>query len=273
MAQGTSASKIHSTSIIDPTAVLEEDVAIGPFCSIGPAVRIGARTKLVASVTIIASTHIGSDCELHPSSVIGGRPQVHGFEPSQPDIEKPLVVIGNKCTIREGVSIHQSTAGSGAPTRLGNNVYLMTTVHIAHDCIVDDNVTIVTGVGLAGHCHIMKGATIGGMSGTHQHVRVGQGAFLAAGSILSHDALPYSMIQGNRARTKGLNAVGLKRKGWSDERIQHVTATMDKFFRTGKVDAADINADVQMMLDFAKGSKRGIALPVGAPSPSRKAKM
>ena len=118
----------------------------------------------------------------------------------------------------------------------------------------------------------MKGATLGGMAGFHQHVRVGPSAFVGAGSMLVHDALPFSMVQGNRARTKGLNAVGLERSGWSKERIEHVQKTMFKYFRTGKIEAEDLNPDVQMMLDFAKGSKRGIALPVGVaslPSPSR----
>jgi UDP-N-acetylglucosamine acyltransferase len=266
-------SKIHPSAVINDTAMLGENVEVGPFCVIGPAVKIGARTKLLASVTIVSSTQVGSDCEIHPSVVLGGRPQVHGFHPPKPDVEKPLVVIGDKCTIREFCSVHQSTAGPHAPTRVGNKVYIMSNSHIAHDCIVEDNVTIVTGVGLAGHCHVMDGATIGGMSGLHQTVRVGPGAFVAAGSVLSHDALPYSMVQGNRAKTKGLNHIGLKRNGWSEERIRNLTMKMDKYFRTGKLDAKDINTDVQMMLDFAKGSTRGVALPVSQPSPSRKAKM
>lgn len=263
--------KGHPTAIIDKSAVLGEDVEVGPFCVIGPAVKIGSRTKLLASVTIISSTHVGSDCEIHSSVVLGGRPQVHGFQPVSPDVEKPLVIIGNNCTIREFVSIHQSTAGPSAPTTVGNKVYIMSNSHVAHDCIVEDNVTIVTGVGLAGHCHVMRGATIGGMAGLHQNVRVGPGAFVAAAAVLSHDALPYSMVQGNRARTKGLNAVGLKRSGWSDERIQDLTTKMGKYFRTGKLDAKDITKDVQMMLDFAKGSKRGVALPEGQSSGRSKA--
>ena len=263
----------HPTAIIDPSANVDESAEVGPFCFIGPAVKIGARTRLLASVTVVASTHIGSDCEIHPNVVLGGRPQVHGFKTAGPNIDKPLVVIGNKCTIREFVSVHQSTAGPDAPTRIGNKVYIMTNAHVAHDCIVEDNVTIVTGVGLAGHCHIMKGATLGGMAGFHQHVRVGPGAFVGAGSMLVHDALPFSMVQGNRARTKGLNAVGLQRSGWTPERIEHVQRTMFEYFATGKIEPEDVNVDVQVMLDFARGSKQGIALPVGVASPSAKAKM
>jgi UDP-N-acetylglucosamine acyltransferase len=181
---------IHSTSIIDPTCELSEGVEIGPYCIIGPDVQIGERTKLISNVTILSSTKVGKRCTIYPYTTLGGPSQVQNL-----DMKKAALVIGDDCVIRESTTIHLSSKGQDQPTRIGNRNFIMAHSHIGHDSILHDDVTIVTGVGLAGHTEIEKGAIIGGMAGVHQFCRIGEYAFVGAGTKVSYFTFFFRLTQ------------------------------------------------------------------------------
>ncbi|KAL7972754.1 trimeric LpxA-like protein [Trichoderma sp. SZMC 28014] len=137
---------VHPTSLLDSNCILGHNVQIGPFCHIGSNVTIGDGTELVSNVTILSSTSLGKNCKVYPFAVLGGSPQDKKYSG-----ENTALVIGNKTVIREFVSIHTGTADGGGITRVGNRCYIMTNVHVGHDCQIDDDVVLATGAGLAGH--------------------------------------------------------------------------------------------------------------------------
>lgn len=249
---------IHPTSLVDAGCKLASGVEIGPFCVLGPDVEIGEGTRLISHVAIMSSTSIGRGCTIWPNAVLGAAPQVS----KRDDPSRAALVIGDNVTIREGVTIHLGTEGKDKPTRVGNGCLLMANAHVAHDCQLGDNVTLVQGAGLAGHCDIRRGATIGGLAGLHQYVIVGQNSFVGGGAIVTHDVLPYSIVTGNRAKTTGVNIVGLRRLGWQEARIASLRASMLAYFQQGDIRSADEHGDV--LTSFLKEAKRGICRP--APS-------
>jgi UDP-N-acetylglucosamine acyltransferase len=168
---------VHSTAIVDPTCELSAAVEIGPYCVIGPDVFIGEGTKIISNVTILSSTKIGKRCTIYPYAALGGPPQEYKI-----DMTKAALVIGDDCVIRENTTIHLGSKGKDQPTKIGKRNFIMAHSHVGHDCKLEDDVTLVTGVGLAGHSVIQKGAVISGMAGVHQFCRVGEYAFVGAGS-------------------------------------------------------------------------------------------
>jgi UDP-N-acetylglucosamine acyltransferase len=199
---------IHSLAVVEPGASIGAGAHIGPFCHVGPEVVLGERTRLISHVVIAGATTIGSDCIIHPQAVLGGPPQSTGHKGG-----RTTLTIGDKCIIREFVSINTGTDFGRGATTIGNNGHFLAYVHIAHDCAIGNNVTMTNGATLAGHIEVGDFVGIGGLSAIHQFTRIGHNAFIAGGSMILGDVIPYAMVGGNRATLRGMNVVGMKRSG------------------------------------------------------------
>lgn len=195
----------HPTAIIHPKATIGHDVEVGPYCMIGAHVRIGDATKLLGNVIVQGYTEIGSENIIHPFTVIGGPSQDKKYRG-----EVSYVRIGDRNQIREYVSINRGT-DAGSATTIGSDCYLLSYVHIAHDCRIGDGVIMSNLTQLAGHCVVGDGANISGMVGVHQFVRIGRLAFIGGRSGILKDCPPFMLVAGNPAWVRGLNKVGLKR--------------------------------------------------------------
>jgi UDP-N-acetylglucosamine acyltransferase len=197
---------VHASAVVDPHAELHDGVEIGPFCVVGPGVVIGARTTLQSHVVVTGPATLGEGNVVHPFAVIGGPPQ-HKRDQGGPS----RLVVGDANVIREHVTIHRGT--DGGTTRVGSHVLLMVGAHVAHDVSVGSHVTVANAVQLAGHSVVGDYATFGGLAGVAQFVRVGESAFVAAGAMVEREVPPFVIVQGDRARVRALNEVGLRRRG------------------------------------------------------------
>lgn len=200
--------RVHPTAIVDPRAELDSEVEVGPYSVVGAGVRIGKGSKIHSHAAIQGRTTLGEGNEVFPFATVGSVPQDLKYrgEPSE-------LVIGDRNTIREYVSLNPGTSGGGMVTRVGDHNLLMMYCHIAHDCNVGNRNVIANGATLGGHVTIEDFVIVGGLVGIHQFVRVGTGAILGAGSMVSKDVPPYCNATGDRARLRGLNIEGLKRRG------------------------------------------------------------
>lgn len=203
---------IHPTAIVDPRAEIAPDVEIGPYAVVG-AVRIGAGSRLAAHAIVMGPLAMGERNHVHSFAVLGGDPQVRKLERSESSDRNDTtrVEIGDDNVFREHVTVHR---GAGATiTRIGSNNLFMAQAHVAHDVTVGSNVVVANAVQLAGHTVIEDYATFGGLSGVAQFVRVGESAFVAAGAMVERDVPPFCIVQGDRARVRAVNRVGLARRG------------------------------------------------------------
>lgn len=261
-----SSNLIHPTAIISDGAALAADVSVGPFCMVGPDVELCAGVELLSHVVITGRVKIGERTRVFPFTSIGHEPQDLKYEGEESRVE-----IGTDCTIRENVTINSGTQGGDLVTRIGNNCLLMASSHVAHDCQLGNNVIVANYGGLAGHCQIGDFVTIGGIVVLHQFVRIGHHAFIGAQSMVDTDVIPYGMAVGNRAELKGLNLVGLKRRGFDREDIHQLRAAYRMIFssegnlRERVEDAAELFKNetmVQEVVDFvSSASNRAICLP------------
>ena len=255
-------SRIHPTAIIDPRAEVDSEVEIGPFSVIGAGVRIGKASKIHSHAAIQGQTTIGQGNVIFPFATVGLPPQDLKYrdEPSE-------LIIGDRNTIREYVSLNPGTTGGGMVTRVGDQNLFMMYCHIAHDCTVGSRNVIANGATLGGHVTIEDFVIVGGLVGIHQFVRIGAGAILGAGSMVSKDVPPYCNATGDRARLRGLNVEGLKRRGVE----QSVIDTIRKAYRiafNSKLRTEEALQKIQRELpqipeidkfvSFIAGSQRGI---------------
>jgi UDP-N-acetylglucosamine acyltransferase len=254
--------KIHPTAIISPDAKIAENVEIGPYTIIGPDVTIGKGTVIGPHVVIEEQTDIGERCNISQFAALGGKPQDLKFRG-----ERTRVVIGNNNTIREFATIHRSTAADIGVTILGDNNLIMAYCHIAHNCKLGNNIVMSSGSALAGHIHIDDYAIIGGMTGIHQFTRIGRHSIIGGASALAKDLPPYMMAAGNHAHLYGLNLVGLKRRGFSEETIKELKKAYKILFRSSlllKTAVEKVRSEVQdipevkTLLEFVEKSERGI---------------
>lgn len=258
--------QVHATAVIDPRAELAEDVSVGPYAVIGPHVRIGAGSSIGAHCVVEGHTSIGSDNRIFQFASIGGAPQDKKYagEPTR-------LTIGNGNTIREFVTINTGTVQDGGLTAVGDDNWIMAYVHIAHDCLVGSHTIIANATQLGGHVHLGDWAFLGGLSGVHQFVRVGAHAMTGFQTRLSQDLPPYVTAAGNPAAATGINAEGLRRRGFTPERIAQVKQMHKLLYRQGHTLAAGIvgiealrgqlegsEADLALMLDFLAQADRGI---------------
>jgi len=203
----------HPMAYVHPSAIIGENVTISPFSSIYEDVEIGEGTWIGPNVTIMSGARIGKNCKIYPGTVISGEPQDLKYEG-----EKTLTYIGDNTTIRECVTVNRGTSALGF-TKVGKNCLIMATAHIAHDCVIGDNVVIVNSVGLAGHIEVGDNAFIGGYSAVHQFTKIGEHAFIAGATQIRKDVPPYVKAAKNPVSYAGVNAIGLRRKGFSSEEI------------------------------------------------------
>lgn len=202
------ASTIHPLAHVDPKAQLGEDVVVGPFAVIEADVELGEGTRIDAHAIVRSGTRLGRRNEVHAFAVLGGAPQDrrHAGEPT-------TLEIGDDNVFREHVTAHRGTAHGGSVTRIGSGGLFMVGAHVAHDARVGDRVTLANGTLLAGHVDIADHVVTGGHVAIAPFVRVGARAFLAGGSMVERDIPPFVIAEGNRARVRALNRVGLERSG------------------------------------------------------------
>lgn len=254
--------KIHPTAIIAPDAQIEEGVEIGPYTVIGQDVKIGKNTIIGPHVVIDDFTHIGEECHILQFSSIGALPQDLKFVG-----EKTRVIIGNRNTIREFVTINRSTAADIGVTQIGDNNLIMAYCHIAHNCKLANNIIMGNSAQLAGHIHVEDFAIISGLTGIHQFTRIGAHCIIGGASAVPKDVPPYTTSSGNRLKLYGLNLIGLKRRNFPEKTIKALKEAYRIIFRSDllletalkKVEAEVLDCpEVRHLVSFIRESKRGI---------------
>jgi UDP-N-acetylglucosamine acyltransferase len=225
---------VHPTAIVDPKARLAPSAHVGPYCVVGPDVVIGDRTVLHNHVTVQSLTTIGSDNQFYPYSVIGADPQDRKFRG-----EHTVCIIGDDNTIREHVTVHRGTGNGGGVTQIGDRNLIMVAAHIAHDCILGSDICVANQVMLAGHVKIQDCANIGGGAGLHHFTTVGAHAFVGGLARITKDVPPYMIVEGHPAEVRGLNSIGMKRRGYSDPHIEAMKDAYKRLFRDNGAPMSD----------------------------------
>jgi UDP-N-acetylglucosamine acyltransferase len=257
---------IHPTAVVAKEAVIDPSATIGPFCLVGPHVQIGADTELCSHVVVQNRTTLGARNVVHPFACLGGVPQDLKYKGAP-----AVLTIGDDNVIRENATLSIGTQAT-METRVGSRCLLMANSHVAHDCQLGDQVILVNSVGLAGHVHVGSNVTLGGLSAVHQFCRIGRHAFIAGGGMVAQDVPPFCIAQGDRAELVGINIIGLRRAGWSRERIAAVREGFRALFQSGPTRMMAVTrvaeelehsdqADVREMLEFVRQSKRGVCPP------------
>lgn len=219
---------IHPTALVDPKAELADEVSIGPFTVVGPNVRIGKGTTIGPHCVIEGHTSLGEHNRVWQFCSLGAAPQDKKYrdEPTQ-------LVIGHRNTVREFCTFNTGTAQDAGATRIGNDNWIMAYVHLAHDCQVGDQTIFANNAQLAGHVHVGDWAILGGFTVVHQFVHIGAHSMTAMCSLLFADLPPFMMAQGQPAATRSFNAEGLRRRGYSPERLALVKTMHKLLFRDG----------------------------------------
>ena len=227
---------IHPTAIVSDQARLGENNAIGPHVVIEDDVQIGNGNSLLTGALLKNGLRMGNDNTVHEYAVIGGFPQDLSFDPTT----LSYVTIGNGNTLREYVTVHRASKAQ-AITRLGDRNYLMTQVHLAHDCQLGNQVIIAPGTGLGGFVHVADGAFISGGVMVHQFVRIGTLAMIGGNAKITQDVLPYMITDGVPGTVRGLNLVGLRRAGFSRTDIQILKKAYQLILRSSQPQQAIID--------------------------------
>ncbi|MCU1331974.1 MAG: acyl-[acyl-carrier-protein]--UDP-N-acetylglucosamine O-acyltransferase [Candidatus Angelobacter sp.] len=254
---------IHPTALIDSRAQVHPTCTIGPFCIVGPGVELGEHCELISHVVIHGPAKIGAHNRFFPFCAIGGEPQDLSYKGEETRLE-----IGSHNVVREYVTLNRGTAKGGGITKIGDHTLLMAYVHVGHDSVIGDHAMLVYAATLAGHVTVEEWAVVGALCAIHQFTRVGAHAYIGAGTIITKDVLPFSKCVSPRdVRTYGLNAVGLQRRGFSEERIgkiHHAFRVLlnSKLNTTQALEKLrsenDRGEDVEMLLRFIEDSERGI---------------
>ena len=254
---------IHQTAIVHPKARIAEGVEIGPYTVIGEHVSIGKDTKVGSHALIEGWTTIGERNHIHSFTSIGTPPQDIGYKPH----EETYVIIGDDNVIREYATVHRATTKADRKTEIGNRNFLMSYIHVAHDCKLGNNIIMANNAAFGGHVIVEDYALLGAIVGIHQFVRVGAYSMIGGQSAIVLDVPPYVNATGNRAQLYGLNTIGLKRKGFSDEVINNLKKAYKIIFRSGltqeeafKKALQDFpeSKEVNYLVDFMRHSKRGV---------------
>jgi UDP-N-acetylglucosamine acyltransferase len=210
-------SAIHPTAIVEDGAKIGDDVEIGPYSVVGANVVLGDGVRLRSHVVVGGKTRIGAGTEIYPFASIGLAPQDLKYAGEESEL-----IIGERCRIREHVTMNPGTDGGGLLTQVGAECLFMVGSHVAHDCIVGNNVILANNATLAGHVVVGDFAIIGGLSAVHQFVRIGAHAMVGGMSGVEHDLIPYGSAMGERARLRGLNLIGLQRRDFSRDDINNL---------------------------------------------------
>ncbi|MCL4798285.1 MAG: acyl-ACP--UDP-N-acetylglucosamine O-acyltransferase [Burkholderiales bacterium] len=253
---------IHPTAIVHPRARLAAGVSVGAYSVIGEHVEIGEGTAIAAHVVIEGRTRIGRANRIFQFASIGGEPQdkKYGGEPTR-------LEIGDRNTIREYCTFSTGTVQDAGVTRVGDDNWIMAYVHIAHDCRIGNNTVLANNAQLAGHVDIADWAILGGFTGVHQFVKIGAHAMTGGGTILLQDLPPYVTAHGNPARPYGINAEGLRRRGFGDGAIAAIRGAYKTVYRSGLglaeaqasvAEQAAATPELAVLSDFLRAATRGI---------------
>lgn len=256
---------IHPTAIVDPAASLG-DVEVGPFAIIGADVELADGVRVGPHCVIEGPCAIGAGTVLHAHVVLGGPPQDQKHDPAVPT----RLVIGERNVFREFTTAHRGTSTGRLVTEIGSDNYFMANSHVAHDCVVGDRTMFANSAAIAGHVTVGDGAILGGLCAIHQHCRIGRLAMIGGGAMCAQDVPPFTLAQGDRARLFGLNIIGLRRAGFSNDAITMLKEAWRTLFVDGlpkrvalsRAEAAHGEiAEVAELLAFVRSSERGICRP------------
>ncbi len=260
---------IHASALVDPAANIADTVTIGPYCVIGANVVLGNNVQLKSHVVVDGHTTVGAETVVHPFVTLGLSPQHADFKG-----EDSTLIIGEKNSIREHVTMHPGTESGRMSTTVGDNCLFMVGSHVAHDCIIANDVIMTNNVALGGHVIVDEFAIIGGLSGIHQYVRVGKHSMIGGCSAVESDVIPYGSVKGNRARLAGLNVIGLRRRGFSRDDIRSLRTAYGLLFSQGSnmaeriSEVADLFCDHPGVMDIVEfiraDSTRAICQPVSS---------
>jgi UDP-N-acetylglucosamine acyltransferase len=256
------AAKIHPTAIVDSSAEIDSSVEIGAFSVIGPQVKIDAGTRIASHVVINGPSIIGKNNQIFQFSSLGEAPQDKKYKG-----EPTLLEIGDNNTIREFCTFNRGTVQDKGTTKIGNDNWIMAYVHIAHDCDIGNNTIFANNSSLAGHVDVHDYAILGGFTLIHQFCKIGSHVITAVGSVVFKDIPPYVTAAGYDAKPHGINAEGLKRRGYSAESILQIKRAYKALYRNGltldeaKIELANMQnttPEIGLLTDFLNVSTRGI---------------
>jgi UDP-N-acetylglucosamine acyltransferase len=255
--------QIHPSSVVSPEAELGAGVEIGPFCLVEAGAKLGAGTRLRSHVVIGPHTELGADNDVYPHATIGMGPQDLKFKGAP-----TRLVVGDRNVFREGCTLHRGTEGGGGITTVGDDNFLMTGSHIAHDCHVGNSNIFANSATLAGHVELGDFCNVGAFSAIHQFCRVGSYAFMGGFTVATLDVLPYMKTVGARdTKSYGVNTIGLRRRGFADTAIEALSKAHRILFHAGLLREeamgkaeAELGGvpEVAYLLEFIRGTKRGI---------------
>ncbi|HYH01074.1 MAG TPA: acyl-ACP--UDP-N-acetylglucosamine O-acyltransferase [Terriglobales bacterium] len=254
---------IHPTAVVDPAARVPESCKIGPYCVVGADVEMGEGCELISHVVLQGPTKLGSGNRVFPFTSIGMGPQDLSYRGEPTRLE-----VGDRNEIREYVTIHRGTVKGGGLTTIGSNCLLMAYAHVAHDCHVGNHVIMANAATLAGHVTVEDYAVVGALSPVHQFVRVGAHSYIGGGTVITQDVLPFSKTVASRdVSAYGMNSIGLRRRGFSDERIKKLHHAF-KVLLASKLNTSqalerlksegDQGEDVAMLISWIEASHRGV---------------
>lgn len=257
--------RIHPTALVDSAAELDSSVSVGPFSVIGPHVKIGPGTEIGAHCVVEGHTSIGANNRFVSYCSIGAMPQDKKYRNEPTRLE-----IGDNNVVREFCTMHVGTVQDEGVTRVGNDNWIMTYVHIAHDCRIGNNTILSASAQLAGHVHVNDWAILGGFTGVHQFVKIGAHVMTGAQTLLLQDVPPFVLAAGSPAKPAGINVEGLKRRGFSAESIKALRDAYKMLYRSGLTLAEAKSAiearrgqdavagPLTVMLEFLDTASRGI---------------
>ncbi|MEI6604620.1 MAG: acyl-ACP--UDP-N-acetylglucosamine O-acyltransferase [Verrucomicrobiota bacterium] len=254
---------IHPTAIVSPSATLAPSVRVGPYCMIGPQVVLGDDCVLHSHVIIDGGSNIGCSNEFFPFTLIGGKTQDLKYI-----CEPTYLEIGDHNVFREHCTVHRGTTAE-VPTRIGSHNYFLCNSHVAHDCQLGDHLILSNNATLGGHVTVDDYAILSGLSGVHQFCHIGRHAIIGGCTKIQQDVPPFMIVDGIPALTRGLNLIGLQRRGFADEDIRALKSAYKKLFlkkdinlamalSSLKATHAAANPQVAHLIQFIEASQRGV---------------
>ncbi len=256
------AARIHATAIVDPRAELGDGVSVGAYAIVGAGVVVGEDTEIAVGAQVHGPTVLGRENRIFPYATVGFEPQDVKYQGEEVRLE-----VGDRNIFREFCTIHRGTGAGGGLTTIGDDNLFMVYTHVAHDSHVGNSTIFVNNATLAGHVDVGDHATIGAFSAVHQFCRVGEYAYIGGYSIITRDALPHVKTVGATPKAYGINTIGLRRKGFSRDRLKVLGELFRLLIRSGlntsqaleriKVEYAD-DADAETWIDFIESSDRGV---------------
>lgn len=225
MSMIAASARIHPLAVVEDGATIGDNVKVGPFCRVGSRVTLKDDVELISNAVVDGLTEVGRGCRIHPMAVIGGVSQsLH-----EAGVDSKLV-IGERCTMREGVTMNCGTVGGGGITSVGDDCLFLANSHVAHDCRLGSNIILSNNVMLAGHVIVGDRAILSGGCAVHQFARIGKQAFIGGLSAVNYDVIPYGMLNGNPGILGGLNVVGMTRAGIERAIIHKVRRAFKQIF-------------------------------------------